>query len=267
MSIIHLQPIDPVALQIGPLAVRWYSLAYIAGILCALLFLKYENHKRQIMSKQAYDDWLMWAVLSIIIGGRLGYVLFYNTFYFLANPLEIFAVWQGGMSFHGGLAGVIFGMWLFCRHYKIRYFALMDTLATIAPIGLFFGRIANFVNMELYGRATNSDFGVIFPGAGDFPRHPSQIYEAALEGILLFIILFSLGKFTRIREKTGAISGLFLIFYGFFRLIIENFREPDEQLGFLFEQVTMGQILSAPLILAGVVIFIYSKKSSQTKAA
>lgn len=258
---IHLQAFDPVALQLGPLAIRWYSLAYIAGIICALFFLKKQNDQHKIMSQQAYDDWLMWIVFSIIIGGRLGYVLFYNIDYFLANPSEILMVWHGGMSFHGGLFGVIFGMYLFCRKFKITYFRLMDVLAIIAPIGLFFGRIANFINLELYGRATNSDYGVIFPGAGDFPRHPSQLYEAVLEGLILFIILFSLSRFTKIQQRIGAISGLFLMLYGIFRIIIENFREPDLQLGFLFQNITMGQVLSLPLIVAGVVISLKSKKS------
>ncbi len=261
MFLIHLQEIDPVALQLGPIAIRWYSLAYITGIIVAMFFLKKQNDQHKIMSQQAYDDWLMWIVFSIIIGGRLGYVLFYNGEYFLANPLEILMVWHGGMSFHGGLFGVIFGMYLFCRKFKITYFRLMDVLAIIAPIGLFFGRIANFINLELYGRATNSDYGVIFPGAGDFPRHPSQLYEAVLEGLVLFIILFSLSRFTKIQQRSGAISGLFLALYGIFRIIIENFREPDLQLGFLFQNITMGQVLSLPLILAGVVIFLKSKKS------
>jgi len=251
---IILPNIDPVALQLGPLAIRWYSLAYIAGILCTMFFLK----KQKIMSEEAYENWLVWAVLSIILGGRVGYVLFYNFDYFLTDPLEIFAVWHGGMSFHGGLIGVIFGMWLFAKKYKIDFLRLTDMLAIIAPIGLFFGRIANFVNMELYGRVTGSSFGVIFPNAGELPRHPSQLYEATLEGIVLFAILFSLNKFTQIQKRLGALSGAFLIGYGISRIIIENFREPDQQLGFLFANVTMGQILSLPLILFG--LFLALKK-------
>jgi phosphatidylglycerol:prolipoprotein diacylglycerol transferase len=190
-------------------------------------------------------------VLAIIIGGRIGYVLFYNPFYFLSNPSEILAVWHGGMSFHGGLVGAIFGMWIFCKKYKIEFLRLMDVLAAPAAVGLFFGRLANFINLELYGRVTGSNYGVIFPNAGSLPRHPSQLYEAFLEGIMIFIILFSLSKFTKIQEKAGKISGLFLIFYGSFRILIENFREPDLQIGFLFSSLTMGQILSLPLILLG----------------
>jgi len=254
MPLIHLSNIDPIALQLGPIAIRWYSLAYICGILIAMIFLK----KQKIMSKEAYDDWLAWAVLSIILGGRLGYVLFYNPAFFIENPLEIFMIWHGGMSFHGGLIGAIIGMWIFCRKYKIEYLHLTDRLAIIAPTGLFFGRIANFINMELYGRTTDGNYGVIFPNAGDLPRHPSQLYEAFLEGIVLFAILFFLSKFTKISQKKGILSGIFLIFYGIFRMIIELFREPDDQLGFLFQNVTMGQVLSLPLILLGLILIIKS---------
>ncbi len=255
---IILPNIDPVALQLGPLAIRWYSLAYIIGILCTMFFLKKQNQQHKIMPAEAYENWLVWAILSIILGGRFGYVLFYNFEYFITDPLEIFAVWHGGMSFHGGLCGVILGMWLFARKYKINFLQLMDSVAIIAPVGLFFGRIANFINMELYGRVTGSSFGVIFSNAGEQPRHPSQLYEAALEGILLFAILFSLAKFTQIQKRRGSLSGVFLTGYGISRMIIENFREPDEQIGFLFAQITMGQILSLPLILLG--LFLIAKR-------
>lgn len=257
---IILPNIDPVALQLGPFAIRWYSLAYIAGILTALFFLKKQNDKHKIMSEEAYENWLVWIVLSVILGGRFGYVLFYNFEYFLHDPLEIFAVWHGGMSFHGGLAGVILGMWLFARKYKIDFWHLMDVLAIIAPVGLFFGRIANFINMELYGRVTGSNFGVIFPNAGELPRHPSQLYEAALEGIVLFTVLFCLSKFTKIQKQPKALSGAFLIGYGLSRIIVENFREPDAQIGYLFEYITMGQILSLPLIIAGAWLVLQSRK-------
>ena len=254
---IILPEIDPIALSLGPIAIRWYSLAYIAGILFTLFWLKKLNQKDNFLSQKAYDDWLVWAVLSIILGGRLGYVFFYNSSYFLENPLEIFAFWQGGMSFHGGLLGSIFGMWLFAKKYKVNFLQLTDALSIAAPVGLFFGRLANFVNMELYGRVSGSNFGIIFPNAGDLPRHPSQLYEAALEGILLFLILFSLNNFTKIRQVKGCLSGLFLVFYGSFRILIENFREPDTQIGFLFDNVTMGQLLSLPLILLGIFLGIF----------
>jgi phosphatidylglycerol:prolipoprotein diacylglycerol transferase len=256
--LITLPNLDPVAFAIGPLAIRWYSLAYIFGILFTLFYLKKCNKKENIMSQEAYDEWLTWAVLSILLGGRLGYVLFYNPFYFLSNPLEILAFWHGGMSFHGGLIGAIFGMFLFARKYKINFLKLTDVLAVAAPFGLFCGRIANFINMELYGRVTNGNYGVIFPGAGDLPRHPSQLYEAALEGFLSFLILFFLYQFTNLKNRVGTLSGLFLTLYGSFRILIENFREPDAQIGFLFYNITMGQFLSLPIILFG--LFVIFKR-------
>lgn len=260
-SPITLPEFDPVALNIGPLEIRWYSLAYIAGILFTLFWLKTCNKKNKFLSEQAYDDWLTWAILSIILGGRFGYVFFYNAEYFFQNPLEIFAFWHGGMSFHGGLLGAIFGMWLYAKKYKINFLQLTDCLAVAAPVGLFFGRLANFINLELYGRVTDSRFGLIFPNAGDLPRHPSQLYEAFLEGILLFAILFSLQHFTKISKQIGKLSGIFLLLYGSFRILIENFREPDEQIGFFLDKITLGQLLSLPLIISGIfLIFYHSRK-------
>ncbi len=259
---ITLSDLNPNIVAIGPIAIRWYSVAYILGILFTWFLLKYFNNKKPIMSKEAWDDWLFWAVIGIVFGGRVGYVLFYNFSFYLQNPLQILAVWHGGMSFHGGLIGSIVSMFFFCKKYKINFFELTDILAIASPIGLFFGRIANFINMELYGRVTGSSFGVIFPNAGGLPRHPSQLYEAGLEGLLLFIILFCLAKFTKIKEKLGVLSGLFLVLYGAARIFVEHFREPDGQIGFLFSQITMGQILSLPLIILGIlVIFISIKKS------
>ncbi len=217
------------------------------------------------MSAAAYDDWLLWAVFSIILGGRFGYVFFYNSQYFLSNPLEIFAIWQGGMSFHGGLLGAILGMWIFAKKYKINFLQLTDALAVAAPVGLFFGRLANFVNLELYGRVSGSSFGIIFPGAGNLPRHPSQLYEAGLEGILLFLVLFSLNNLTKIRKYCGALSGLFLVLYGSFRMAIEHFREPDAQIGFVFYDITMGQVLSLPLILLGIFLLFFCQKTSKNQ--
>ena len=248
---------NPNLIEIGFLLIRWYSVAYIIGILLALFFLKHFYQKK--IDKEVWDDWLLWAVLGIIFGGRVGYVLFYNFSYYIDNPWQIFAVWQGGMSFHGGLFGTIISMFFFCQKYKINFLELMDTLSIIAPIGLFFGRIANFINMELYGRITGSNFGVIFPNVDNLPRHPSQLYEATLEGLLLFIILFLLAKFTRIRQKSGLLSSLFLMLYSCARMFVEQFREPDEQLGFLFDyQITMGQVLSLPIFIFGFGIIIYN---------
>lgn len=270
---IILPPLDPIAVSFGPVAIRWYSLAYIAGILFGLFWLKKCNSKEQFLSNDALDNWLTWAVFSIILGGRLGYVLFYNFSYFLNHPLEIFAFWHGGMSFHGGLLGMILGMWFFAKRYKASFWKLMDAIATAAPIGIFFGRLANFANMELYGRVSGSDFGVIFPNAGDLPRHPSQLYEASLEGIALFIILFLLSKSNRASKKPGTISGAFLVIYGAFRILVENFREPDWQIGFfkfgdfqleflskITDQITLGQILSLPLIFSGILIIFLAQK-------
>ncbi|MBL6665027.1 MAG: prolipoprotein diacylglyceryl transferase [Rickettsiales bacterium] len=245
---------DPVALSLGPLQIRWYSLAYIAGILFVMFWLKKENNREEFLSKKAYDDWVMWAVGSVLIGGRLGYVLFYNFSYFLHHPLEIFAFWNGGMSFHGGLLGCILGSYLFCKKYDVNFLRFGDVMCTSAPIALMFGRLANFVNLELYGRITHSDFGFIFPGGGDLPRHPSQLYEALFEGLILFLLLYCLSKTKKAREQKGFLSGVFLIGYGMFRFLIENFRQPDEHIGFIFSEVTTGQLLSLPLIFAGVIL-------------
>lgn len=257
---------DPIALAIGPLQIRWYSLAYIAGIISTLYWLKSCNNSilsngKKLLSHEAYDNWIVWAIVSILFGGRLGYVLFYNPFYFFSNPLEIFAIWHGGMSFHGGLIGSGVGMYLFAKKYKIEFLRLTDILAVIAPIGLFFGRVANFINMELYGRVTGSNFGVIFPNAGTLPRHPSQLYEAFFEGLLSFAILFSLHYFAKKHENKGYLTGLFLILYASSRILVENFREPDEQIGFLFYEVTMGQFLSLPIIFLGLFLIFRSKKN------
>ena len=257
---------DPIVFGIGPIAIRWYSLAYIAGILFTWLLLKSFNRSKQIMSKEALDNWIVWGVLGVIIGGRIGYILFYNFGYYFNNPIQIFMVWNGGMSFHGGFLGAVISMILFCKIYEINFFKLTDILAIATPIGLFFGRIANFINQELYGRITYSKFGVIFPKADNFPRYPSQLYEAFLEGFLLFVILFSLAKLTRIREKPGIISGLFLILYSCARSFVERFREPDEQIGLLFGQgISMGQILSFPMLIAGIIIIITSLKKNYSQ--
>jgi phosphatidylglycerol:prolipoprotein diacylglycerol transferase len=245
--------IDPVVLQIGPLAIRWYSLAYLAGILLGWWYIKSEHKKRPLanLTKKAFDDMVVWAVLGIIIGGRLGYVLFYNAAFYAEHPTQMFHVWEGGMSFHGGMAGVILAFLLFCRKYKIVFLSLMDLIACATPIGLFFGRLANFVNGELYGRVTDAAWGMVFPHGGELPRHPSQLYEAALEGALLFALLTWLLKRTSLRDKPGALSGVFLIGYGLSRILVECFREPDAQLGFLFASATMGQLLSLPMLIIG----------------
>lgn len=256
---IILPSFDPVIFSIWGFQIRWYSLAYIFGILFGWLILKNFNKKGSpFINEKAMEDWIFWAVLGIIIGGRIGYILFYNFDFYLHHPTQILAVWNGGMSFHGGLIGSIISMFLFCRKYEIEFLKMTDLLTIAAPVGIFLGRIANFINMELYGRVTGSNYGVIFPNAGDMPRHPSQLYEATLEGLVLFLILFPLAQFTNIRNKPGILSGLFLCFYGIFRIFIEQFREPDSQIGLLFSNVTMGQILSLPFLIFGLIIIIYA---------
>jgi len=244
--------LDPIIFQIGPLAIRWYSLAYVIGIILAWFIIKYFNSKQRVFDeKKLSDDFFLYAVLSIILGGRIGYILFYNFLFYIENPLDIFKIWEGGMSFHGGLLGCITGLYLLCRKYKINYLAFLDLLAVAAPIGLFFGRIANFINMELYGRTTTSKIGIVFPNAGPLPRYPSQLFEAFLEGLVLFCILFSLAKFTKIRNNKGALSGIFLIGYAISRFTIEFFREPDIQIGFIANIFTLGQLLTIPVFIFG----------------
>jgi len=257
-KMILIEPISPIAFSIGPVIIRWYALAYVAAFVFGPWMFKNLNHSTgQEMSKKAMDDLLTYVILGVILGGRLGYVLFYNLPFFLAHPLEMFAVWHGGMSFHGGLLGIMAAIFLFARKYKIKAFSIMDKLTVIAPVGLFFGRIANFINMEVMGRITDRPWGIVFAGSPDtLPRHPSPLYEAALEGILLFVIMLSLWRWTKLKNKTGALSGIFAVLYGVFRIFAEQFRQPDPQLGFLFgDWLTMGMVLSAAMIIAGAVVF------------
>jgi phosphatidylglycerol:prolipoprotein diacylglycerol transferase len=260
-------PLDPVAFSAGPLVIRWYALAYLAGFvggwkLC--LALARQNPRGPM--PQLYDDFLTWAVIGTVLGGRVGYVLFYQLPYYLDNPLEAFEVWHGGMSFHGGMLGVIAATWLFTRIRKVEFFAFVDLLACVTPIGLFFGRLANFVNGELYGRATDVAWAVMFPRGGGIPRHPSQLYESATEGLLLFLVLLLCARCPALREKKGFLSGLFLMGYGLFRFAVEFFREPDAQLGFLFAGATMGQLLCAPMILIGLGIIAWSFRRKHEQA-
>lgn len=252
--------IDPVIFSIGPFAVRWYALAYLAGILMGWWYLKRLTcHDDDPVGPAQLDALINASVIGIILGGRLGYVLFYNLPYYLNHPLEIFMVWQGGMAFHGGMIGMALAIVIVARRHGINPLALGDLIALAAPIGLFFGRIANFINAELYGRVTAMPWGVIFPGGGEAPRHPSQIYEAGLEGLALFFVLnvaFRRGA----RNTPGLMIGIFLSGYGLARIFIELFREPDQQIGFLLNSITMGQILSLPMVLIGVMIILYAKR-------
>lgn len=254
--------IDPVLLEIGPFAIRWYALSYIAGILLAWRYMVILARKSPIgITKVHVDDFIVWATLGVVLGGRLGYVVFYKAGYYLDHPLEAFAVWQGGMSFHGGLIGVILSIWLFSRHRGYPWIAVGDIVACTAPIGLFLGRIANFINGELYGRVTDSPLGMVFPNGGPLPRHPSQIYEALLEGLVLFLVLSWFAYRPGIFERRGFLAGVFLIGYGIARPVAELFREPDAHIGFLTIGTTMGQWLSLPLLAIGIWLVATSRKN------
>jgi phosphatidylglycerol---prolipoprotein diacylglyceryl transferase len=252
--------IDPVLLQIGssPLKITWYSLSYVAGILLSWLYIRMLNKNK--ISNKIIDDLITYIIIGIIVGGRLGYVLFYDLEYNIAHPGNIIRTWDGGMSFHGGLFGVIAASFIFCKLNKLKFFDIMDLLACATPIGLFFGRISNFINAELYGRITDVSWGVIFPGQ-IHARHASQLYESLTEGLLSFIILYLLATKTKIRDISGMISGIFLLLYALFRTLIENYREPDEQIGFVIYNITMGQLLSTPMLLSGIIIIIYSMRA------
>ena len=255
---ILIQPsIDPVILSIGALDIRWYSLSYIiAFVIGSFLIKKFNKEFANSISNKEIDNFFLWAILGVIIGGRLGYVIFYQTNIFVLDPLHIFKIWKGGMSFHGGLAGMIVSIYFFCKKNKLSFFYLADLVSLVAPIGLFFGRIANFINTELYGRITDFPFAVIYPSIDQFPRHPSQLYEAFFEGFLLFTILLYYFYKKKENELIGKISGLFLLLYSFFRFSIEYLREPDAHLGLFFGYFSMGQFLCVPLFIFGVLIFI-----------
>jgi len=266
MLAIAFPAIDPVAIEIGPLVIRWYALAYLVGIIAGW---RYAVHLARLDDLRPnggdLDDFLTWAMFGIILGGRLGYVLFYNPEVYLQNPLGILALWEGGMSFHGGLLGVVTAIVVFAYRRGIPVLALADLVACVAPIGLFLGRIANFINGELWGRVTDVPWAVVFPHAGDLPRHPSQLYEAFLEGLVLLVILAVLAQKPSIRRRPGALTGVFLIGYGLSRITVEMFREPDAHLGFIVGGITMGQILSLPMLLLG--LFLSLRARPATPAA
>ena len=244
---------DPVAFQIMSFEIRWYSLAYILGIvigwiLCKKIFIK----KSDISEK--FDDYITYLIIGIILGGRLGYIIFYNFSYYSENILDIFKIWQGGMSFHGGLLGVIASSYIFAKKNNQNIFSYLDQVSLVAPIGIFFGRLANFINSELYGTTTDVPWSVIFIKVDNLSRHPSQLYEAILEGIILFLILiYFINK--NYLKKPGLISGLFLIYYSLFRFFVEFFRVPDEQIGYLILDLTMGQIISLVFAATGIILF------------
>ena len=260
--------IDPVALSLGPLHIRWYGLMYLLSFLVAWL-LAHVRIRRNAQRASApgygwksaqFDDLVTWVFLGVIVGGRVGYVLFYDLMLFLADPLEIFRIWHGGMSFHGGLLGVLAAFWYFARKSGRSFLDVSDFIAPLIPIGLFFGRLGNFINAELWGKTSTLPWAVLFPGGGKLPRHPSQLYEALLEGLVLFAILYLVSQKKRQR---GLVSGLFALFYGLFRFAVEFVREPDAHLGYLaFGWLTMGQVLCVPLIITGIWLLAFARKAS-----
>lgn len=243
--------LDPIAFQIGPIAVHWYGLAYVVGIIGWWQYSLWLTRKFPLVSRSMVDDYLVWAVIGVVVGGRLGYVLFYNPSKYLDNPFEIFQVWKGGMAFHGGLLGIVIATTIYAARRQIYFLNFSDLACCGVPIGLFFGRLANFINGELYGRVTDVPWGILFPHGGPLPRHPSQLYEAFLEGVLLFLILLVGAIFMRWPHRRGLLTGIFLAGYGGVRIFVECFREPDEFLGYLAGNLTMGQILSFPVLAFG----------------
>ena len=256
--------IDPVLVQLGPFAIRWYALAYIAGIVLGWRIVRrLVQRPGWSLAPEAIDDLLFYVTLGIILGGRIGYVLFYQPGYYLANPLDALAVWRGGMSFHGGLIGVLAASALFARNHGLPFLEIMDALAVVAPIGLFFGRLANFVNGELWGRVSDVPWAVVFPRAGPEPRHPSQLYEAGLEGLVLLAVMLWFAAKPYRPEARGTLGGIFLIGYALARIAVELFREPDAQIGFLAGGLTMGQLLSFPMLLVGLAAVAYGRRRPQ----
>ena len=255
--------INPVLVHLGPLAVRWYALAYIVGILAGWIYARAIIRSERFWGGVApltafdFDDFIIWITLGIVLGGRSGYVLFYNLPLFAEHPWQIFALWNGGMSFHGGVLGCIVAIVAFALHRRIPILSLGDVTTAVAPIGLFLGRIANFINGELWGRPTDVPWAMVFPSGGPVPRHPSQLYEAVLEGIVLFAVLNLLVRFGALK-RPGIVTGFFALGYGVARIVCEFFREPDAQLGFLWGGLTMGMLLCIPLMLAGIAILAYA---------
>jgi phosphatidylglycerol:prolipoprotein diacylglycerol transferase len=255
---------DPYIIHYGAFGVRWYALSYIVGLVLGWrLVRRLVQRPPAVATALQVDDFLTWATLGVVLGGRLGYVLFYQPSFFLEHPLQVFQVWTGGMSFHGGMLGVAIAVFLFCRRQGIPILGFADRIAVAAPIGLGLGRLANFINGELWGRPAPDwvPWAMIFPTGGPVPRHPSQIYEALLEGLTLFLIMFALSRREALLARFGMLTGIFLVGYSIARIVAEFFREPDPFLGFLFAGATMGQLLSLPMMLAGIVLIVRARRA------
>ena len=263
---LHYPDIDPVALRLGPVVIRWYALSYIAGLTGGWRYLRWLAAKSQSkFTALQIDDFLVWATVGTVLGGRLGYILFYKPSFYLADPIQILQLWHGGMSFHGGALGVITALILYCRRYKIDILEFGDLLCCVVPLGLFFGRVANFINGELWGRVADDTvpWAMVFPSdPSQLPRHPSQLYEAGLEGLALLAILHLLWRNEAVRQRRGTLAGVFLLGYGVARAIVEFFRQPDDFLGFLWGGATMGQLLSVPLMIAGLLFIVKAKRTA-----
>ena len=259
--------IDPVAIALGPFVVRWYALAYIAGLLIGWRYcLILADRPPRLVERRDIDDFLVWATLGVVLGGRIGYVLFYQPGYYLQHPVEALYLWHGGMSFHGGALGVTLAILLFTRARGLAVLAFSDIIAEAIPIGLFCGRIANFINGELFGRETDVPWAMVFPNGGPMPRHPSQLYEAVCEGLLLFLLLL-FAEHRGARRRPGIVTGLFLSGYAVARMSGELFRQPDAQLGFLVFGTTMGQLLSIPVLIAGLFLIWWAMRRPASPAA
>ena len=267
LPVIAFPAIDPVLIELEPFAIRWYALAYIASL---LLGWRYVSRLARLpgaaMDGREVDEFLVWATLGVVLGGRLGFALFYNSAYYAGDPLALLMIWRGGMSFHGGLLGVTAALVLFAYRRQLNLLGIADLIACATPIGLFLGRLANFVNGELYGRASDAPWAMVFPAGGPAPRHPSQLYEAALEGLALFVLLRWVSRRPALFARRGLLTGAFLAGYGVVRPAGELFREPDAYLGFLFAGVTMGQLLSLPLLIAGAYLIARAKPQAGTAA-
>ena len=255
--------IDPVALSLGPVKIHWYGLMYLIGFASAWwLGVRRAKNPDSPWSRAHVDDLIFYSALGVVLGGRLGYILFYNFPVFIENPVILFRVWEGGMSFHGGLLGVLIAIWRFARRYQFHYFAVVDFVAPLVPIGLGAGRLGNFINGELWGKVTDLPVGMVFPGAGNMPRHPSMLYEFLLEGVVLFCILWIFSSRPR---PVMSVSGLFALCYGLFRFMVEFVRQPDAHIGYLaFNWFTMGQLLTLPLILIGVILLALAYRKPQS---